>query len=63
MTHISVDPYAWLKLIYAQLRANPAFAHLAPVSQFLELCRGRASSRRGKPRRCGNGIQRRNRRS
>ena len=37
MTHISVDPYAWLKPIYAQLRANPAFARLAPVSQFLEL--------------------------
>jgi hypothetical protein len=39
MTHISVDPYAWLKPIYAQLRANPAFARLPPVSQFLELCR------------------------
>ena len=39
MTHISVDPYAWLKPIYAQLRANPTFARLAPVSQFLELCR------------------------
>jgi hypothetical protein len=34
-----VDPYAWLKPMYAQLRANPAFARLAPVSQFLELCR------------------------
>ena len=39
MTHISVDPYAWLKPIYAQLRATPAFARLAPASQFLELCR------------------------
>ena len=39
MTYISVDPYAWLKPIYAQLRANPAFSCLAPVSQFLELCR------------------------
>ena len=39
MTHISVDPYAWLKPLYAQLRANPAFARLAPASQFSELCR------------------------
>ena len=39
MRRVSVDPYAWLKPIYAQLRANPAFARLAPVSQFLELCR------------------------
>ena len=42
ITHISVDPYAWLKPIYAQLRATPAFARLAPVSQFLE----RATARR-----------------
>ena len=39
MTHISVDPYAWLTPIYAQLRATPGFARLAPSSQFLELCR------------------------
>ena len=42
MTHISVDPYAWLKPIYAQIRADPAFARLALSSQFLELCRAAA---------------------
>jgi hypothetical protein len=39
MTHINVEPYAWLRPIYAELRANSAFARLAPASQFLELCR------------------------
>jgi hypothetical protein len=32
MTHISVDPYALIKPMYAQLRANPAFAPRARQS-------------------------------
>ena len=42
MFRVSVDPYAWLKPIFARLAADPAFGRLAPAHQYAELCRAAA---------------------
>jgi len=42
VTRVSSDPHAWLRPIYARLRADPSFARLSSSHQFTELVRAAA---------------------
>jgi hypothetical protein len=39
---VTSDPHAWLRPIYACLRADATFACLAPAHQFASLCQAAA---------------------